>query len=185
MSFVWMLDSLPALASPLIGKFIDRHGHTIGFRLGFIMNAVSLACITFVHGDSRFELILFVSMITLISIGTMFVVIPSMVCNFKSLETFLSAIQVLVSLTPVQTDVSTTIEWATQTEQEGQKPDPGTAVSQSSTLLNLAMTVPGIIGLLWANISMKTKGWPALSLSLALLNMLALIAIPSRRTDRT
>lgn len=77
------------------------------------------------------------------------------------------------------------MEWATQNEQEGQKPDPGTAVSQSSTLLNLAMTIPGIIGPVWAYITMKTEGWPALSLSLALLNVLALIAIPSRRTDRT
>lgn len=99
MSFVWMLDSLPALASPLIGKFIDRHGHTIGVRIGFIMNAVSLTCITFVHEDSRFELILFVSMISLTSVGTLFVVIPSMVCDFQSLNTFLSAIQILGSLT--------------------------------------------------------------------------------------
>lgn len=65
--------------------------------------------------------------------------------------------------------------------EQGQS-DPGTAVAQSSALLNLAMTVPGMVGPTWGNVAMRIGGWPILCLSLASLNAVGWLTIPSRET---
>jgi hypothetical protein len=65
--------------------------------------------------------------------------------------------------------------------EQGQS-EPGTAVAQFSALLNLAMTVPGMVGPTWGNVAMKIGGWPILCLSLASLNAVGWLTIPSRET---
>lgn len=65
--------------------------------------------------------------------------------------------------------------------EQGQS-EPGTAVAQFSALLNLAMTVPGMLGPAWGNVAMKIGGWPMLCLSLASLNAVGWLTIPRQET---
>ncbi|KAJ6133483.1 hypothetical protein N7471_008698 [Penicillium samsonianum] len=154
MSFIWFLQSFPQLASPQVGKLVDRHGTRLNFCIGFIATASSLTCMALVQQDSIVEVSIFGAMIVVMSVGTLLVVVPSMA------------------------NISTSMDLATE---QGQS-EPGTAVAQFSALLNLAMTVPGMLGPAWGNVAMKIGGWPMLCLSLASLNAVGWLTIPRQET---
>lgn len=63
-----------------------------------------------------------------------------------------------------------------ETDSGQEQSEPGLAISQSSAILNLAMTVPGVIGPVWSNLAMEIGGWRVVCLSLALLNAVALLS---------
>ncbi|KAJ5315851.1 hypothetical protein N7476_006158 [Penicillium atrosanguineum] len=157
MSSVWFLQSFPQLASPLVGKLVDRHGTRLNFCIGFTATALALTCMALVHHNSIVEVGIFGTMIVVMNVGTLLVVVPSMASISKSM------------------DLAT---------EQGQS-EPGTAVAQFSGLLNLAMTVPGMVGPTWGNVAMKIGGWPILCLSLASLNAVGWLTIPSRKTRDT
>lgn len=79
MSFIWFLQSFPQLASPQVGKLVDRHGTRLNFCIGFIATASSLTCMALVQQDSIVEVSIFGAMIVVMSVGTLLVVVPSMV----------------------------------------------------------------------------------------------------------
>lgn len=81
MSFVWFLQSFPQLASPLVGTLVDRHGTRLSLRISFTETAFALACMAIVQQDSTVEIGVFGTMIVLMTVGTLLVVVPSMVSD--------------------------------------------------------------------------------------------------------
>lgn len=79
MSSVWFLQSFPQIASPLVGKLVDRHGTRLSFCIGFTTTAFALTCMALVQQDSIVEVGIFGTMIVVMNVGTLLVVIPSMV----------------------------------------------------------------------------------------------------------
>lgn len=76
---MWLLQSVPQLSSPLAGALVDRYGARSNLRVGFTSVAFSLACMSFVQHDSVVEIGVFGTMTVLMSMGSLLVVIPSMV----------------------------------------------------------------------------------------------------------